>query len=76
MSGFADGYYDDPRIRLEIVEIFTNPQHTALAVHMLGKSFGDGSLGQRETENLVRGVAHFPGPIFVNASSWHGLADG
>src|SRR5271168_3094365 len=59
VSGLADGDHQDARIGLQIVKIFADAQHAALAVHMPGECFGDRSLGQRVAEDLASSVAHF-----------------
>jgi hypothetical protein len=38
VGSFADGDYEDAIVGIEIVEVFADPQDTALAVHVAGKA--------------------------------------
>ena len=58
VSGLADRDNQHARIRLQVVKIFADPQHSALTMHVPRKCPGNGSLGQRVTKDFAGGVAH------------------
>jgi hypothetical protein len=65
MSGLPDGDYYDPRIRLEIVKILADAQHSTLTMHMPRKPRCDRSFSQRAKKNLTGGIPHLKKDLSV-----------
>src|SRR5271155_3367748 len=59
VSSLADGNHQDARIRIEMVKIFADAQHTTLTMDVFRKCLGNRGLSQRVAKDLASNVAHF-----------------
>src|SRR6266576_5019451 len=60
MSCLADGNHQYARVRIEIVQVFANAQHSTFATHVKGERAFDRGVLERGGEDFARNITHLP----------------
>jgi hypothetical protein len=69
MRGFADGNYQNPAVGIEIMQIFADPEHAALTIHMPLECSINAGFRERVLKEMARGNTHVEDEIFAMAGS-------
>ena len=61
MRGFADGDHQHAVVGIEVVQVFANAEHSAIAIHVTLKCPVDAGFGESVLEQVTRGDPHVQG---------------
>ncbi len=71
---FADGDHEHAIVRIEIVQVFADAEHSAIAIHVTLKRPVDAGFGESVLEQMARGDPHVQGkPVWRSEGMCRGL---
>ena len=65
MRGFADGDHEHAAIRIQVMQVFANAEHSAIAIHMALKCPVDAGFAERMLKQMTRSDPHVQGKLLA-----------